>query len=413
MHTDLSSGVTNIDSITKYKQYIDLAKDYGMSAFGYSEHGCVFEHVHKKEYIEKNGMKYIHAQEFYITKTLDEKIRDNYHCVLIAKNFDGVCELNTLSSIGFCRDDNHFYYVPRISYDELKTTSNNIIISTACLGSILNNGDEELQDDFVKFLSNNSHRCFLEIQHHICEAQKEYNNKLYNIGKEYGIRLIAGTDTHALNEEHKLGREMLQKGKKIHFDSEDEFDLVFKSYEELVECYKIQNSLPLDICLEAIENTNVMANMIQEFSLDKSNKYPSLYDNPKEVFDKKIKDGISDKGIDKYPNYQEYLDRIEHEKKTYIHNDAIDFMLLEEDYKTEMRKRGILCGYSRGSCSGSLIAYLFGITSVDSIKFKMNFERFMNPERVSLADMLKMSLYIVIYRCKFGEPTSVGCTIYV
>lgn len=386
-HTDLSSGVTNIDSITKYYDYIDKVKQFNMKAFAISEHGSIFEWVHKKNMMDKNEIKYIHAQEFYITKTLDEKIRDNYHCILIAKNYNGVEELNTLSSIAFNRDDNHYYYVPRISYDELKSTSENIIISTACLGGILNSNDDELENDFINFLSKNKNRCFLEIQHHICEQQKEFNKKLYDISQKYNIKLITGTDTHALNEEHRDARVMLQKGKKIHFDSEDEFDLVFKTYDELVKCYEVQDSLPKDVYLNAIENTNLMADMIESFELNYDVKYPKLYENSEAVFDEKIKKGFIEKGIDKLPNKNEYLERIEYEKNVYNHNKAIDFMLLEEDYKTEMRKKNIYCGYSRGSVSGSLIAYLLGITYIDSLKFNMNFERFMNSERVSLADI--------------------------
>ncbi len=105
------------------------------------------------------------------------------------------------------------------------------------------------------------------------------------------------------------------------------------------------------------------------------------------VFKQKILEGIKQRGVDKYPNFQEYKDKIAYELSTYKHNDAIDFMLLEEDYKRELRKQGVHYGYSRGSVSGSIIAYLLGITDVDSIKYNLNFERFMNKERVSLADV--------------------------
>ena len=109
LHSDMSNGVTNIDSVTKYQSYIERSKECGMSALGFSEHGSVFAWDLKKEDIEKAGMKYIHAEEFYLTETLDEKVRDNYHCVLIAKNIKGVKELNLLSTKSFNRSDNHFY----------------------------------------------------------------------------------------------------------------------------------------------------------------------------------------------------------------------------------------------------------------------------------------------------------------
>lgn len=418
LHSDLSNGTTNIDSVTKYNEYIDYASQIGMKALGFSEHGSILEWVHKKTKIESKGMKYIHAEEFYVTEQLyfepdvtelcesllgvdeqeaqeqiiefieDNKTqkRDNYHVVLIAKNYDGVVELNELSSRGFQRDG-HFYYNPRISFDELISTSDNIIVCTACVGGILASGTKEIQEKFLKFLIENKHRCYLEVQHHNDDMQIKYNQYLSMVSKKYGIPLIAGTDTHALNDRHLLGRKIMQKSKDVKFDLESNWDLTFKTYDELVKAYEKQGALSKDIYLEAIENTNVMADSIEEFSLDYSKKYPKLYNDSMGVFKQKILDGIKERGVNKYENFQEYKDKIVYELETYKHNDAIDFMLLEEDYKRELRKQGVHYGYSRGSVSGSIIAYLLGITDVDSIKYNLNFERFMNKERVSLADV--------------------------
>lgn len=387
LHSDLSNGVTNIDSITKYDQYVKRASELGMKALAFSEHGSVFEWVKKKETIEKAGMKYIHAEEFYVTSTLEEKIRDNLHCVLIAKNYDGVLELNKLSSAAFNRKDNHFYYVPRISIDELINTSDNIIVTTACLGGILVNGNDEIRKIFIKFIKNNKHRCFLEIQHHIDKSQIDYNKYLYKLSTKYNIPLIAGTDTHALNEEHLEGRKILQKSKNINFPDEEGWDLSFKSYEDLVNAYKAQNSLPMDVVLTAIENTNVMANMIETFELDRSYKYPHLWEDSEKVFMDKIKRGIKRRGVDKYSNRKEYANRIRYELEAYRHNGAIDFMLLMEDIISWCISQDILVGYGRGSVNGSVIAWILGITEMDPIKHKLNFERFMNIERVSLSDI--------------------------
>lgn len=387
LHSDLSSGITNIDSVTKYSQYIDYAKSLGMKALAFSEHGSVFSWVKKKDAIEAAGMKYIHAEEFYITKTIKEKIRDNWHCLLIALNYDGVKELNMLSSKSFNREDGHFYYVPRITFDELLSTSNNIIISTACLGGILVHADDDIRKRFIRFLAENNERCYLEIQHHNVEDQIKYNRYLYKLSQKYNIPLIAMTDTHALNEEHLLGRSILQKAKNIHFDNEDGWDLTFKNYNELIEAYEKQASLPMDVIREAIENTNRLANRIEEFTLDKSYKYPHLWEDSEKLFIKKIKEGIKRRGVDKYPNREEYADRIKYEMKAYKHNGAIDFMLLMEDIVSWCRDNDIGIGYGRGSVNGSIIAWLLGITEMDSIKHKLNFDRFMNIERVSLSDI--------------------------
>ena len=389
LHSDFSNGVTNVDSITKYDEYISRAKECGMKAMAFTEHGSFFGWVNKKRHIESAGMKYIHGAEFYITETINEKIRDNYHCCLYAKNYDAVLELNKLSSISFNRDDNHFYYAPRITIDELLATSDNVLVSTACLGGILHNGTDTIKDKFITFLANNKHRCFLEIQHHndIDGEQGRYNQYLYELSKKIGVPLIAGTDTHALNDEHLKGRKTLQKAKNVRFENEDSWDLTFKTYDELILEYQKQNVLPMNVVLDAIENTNRLADMVDEFELDETYKYPHLWEDSNAAFAEKIKEGIKRRGVDKYPNYQEYLDRIEHELEAYRHNGAIDFMLLMEDIIDWCISQDIRVGYGRGSVNGSVIAWLLGITEMDSIKHKLNFERFMNVERVSLSDI--------------------------
>ena len=389
LHSDLSNGVTNIDSVTKYKEYVEYAKSLGMTALAFAEHGNIFEWVHKKESIEAAGMKYIHAAEVYLTtdKDIDDKHRDNYHCVLIAKNYDGVKELNKLISHSFNRDDYHYYYVPRIGFDELYATSDNIIITTACLGGVLNKADNVLKTGFLKFLIKNKHRCYLEVQHHNCADQATYNKILYTIHQKTNIPLIAGTDTHCLNDTHVEGRSILQKGKGVFFADEESWDLTFKTYDELVDAYEKQGALPEKIYLQAIENTNVMADSIESFKLDYSKKYPKLYNDSEKALKEKIIRGIKSRGVDKYNNFNEYKNKIQYELETYKYNGAIDFLLLEEDYKSALKKQGVSYGYSRGSVSGSVIAYLLGITEVDSIRYGLNFERFMNKERVSLADV--------------------------
>lgn len=387
-HTMLSNGVTNIDSVTSYDEYIKQAKTWGMTAMAFSEHGSVFQWVKKKLCMEEFGIKFIAAEEFYLTSTLNEKIRDNYHCLLIAKNYAGVLELNKLSSKSFNRDDNSFYYVPRITIDDVKNTSDNIIVSTACLGGVLNKAPDDIRLDFLKWLTRHKDRCFLEIQPHLDQEQVRYNQLLYKLSQQTGLRLLMCTDTHALNAKHVEGRSILQKAKNIHFDGEDKFHLEMLSYNELVDLCKQQDALPMDVYLNSIEMTNIVADMIEPFELDYSYKYPHLWgDDSERMLRDKIAGGIKWRGVDKLPNYQEYLDRIEYEMKAYIHNGAIDFMLLMEDIITWCKTQGIFVGYGRGSCNGSIIAYLLGITEMDSIKHGLNFERFMNTERVSLSDI--------------------------
>lgn len=388
LHSDLSNGVTNIDSVTKYGEYIARAKECGMTALGFSEHGSVFEWWHKKSAIEVAGMKYIHAVECYLTTTLTEKIRDNYHCVLLAKNYDGFLELNRLVSQSFCRTDNHFYYVPRVTFDELFHTSDNILITTACVGGVLGKGEDAIQRQFIEFLTANKHRSFLEIGHHLDEKQVTYNQYLLELNRLTGIPLIAGTDTHVLNEAHEKGRNILQASKSILFDGEERWDLKFKTYEELVVAYRKQSALPEEVFLEAIDNTNRMADMVEPFTLDRGTKYPHIYDEPEETFKEKIVFAIEQHPYALQNHSREELDAVVAEEfEVYKATKSIDFMLLQTYLREWERENGIQCGYGRGSVSGSMIAYLLGITQMDSLRFGLNFFRFMNPSRVTNADI--------------------------
>ena len=394
-HSDMSNGVTNIDSVTKYQEYVARAKELGMGALAFSEHGSVFDWHGKKAEIEKAGMKYIHAEEFYITEKIDIdedgnpiKLRDNWHCLLIARNFDGVKEINRLASKSFNRKDGHYYYAPRIEFDDLINTSDNVIISTACLGGIFNRASEEIQKQFIDFMVKHKDRCFLEIQHHNVQDQKLYNQKLYRLSKQYGLQLVACTDTHSLNNEHSEGRKILQLSKNIRFDDEEGWDLTFKSYEELCNAYERQGALPHDIYLEAIANTNKIADMVEPFEIDTSTKYPHIYDDPHKTFKEKINNAYNNHRYLKtrYPSAQ-VIKQIREEYDVYKKVGAIDFMLLETYLREWERENDIQCGYGRGSVSGSLIAYALGITQMDSLKFNLNFFRFMNPGRVTNADI--------------------------
>ena len=396
LHSDYSSCITNIDSVTKIDMYVDKAKSLGMKAMAFSEHGSTLNWYTKKMLIENANMKYIHAIEAYITEKLvhideegnEKKIRDNYHCILIAKNYEGFKEINRLESSSFNRNDGHFYYTPRITFEELKNTSDNIIITSACLASILGKGNEDIQKEYLDFFVKNRHRCYLEIQHHNVDKQKEYNKKLYQIHLKYGIPLIAGTDTHSLNEELAEARVILQRAKHTYFDGEEGWDLTFKSYNDLVTAYKNQNSLPMDIVESAIENTNLMADSIEEFKIDTSPKYPDLFPNAYEELKK-----VSYEAIDKHPFALKNHSREELEKRIDMELDGFhktkmeSFVLFKKLINDWQHDNNIWAGPSRGSVSGSMIAYLLGITEMDSMKFDLNFFRFCNPYRVSNADV--------------------------
>ena len=391
MHTQLSL----LDSCSKYQEYVNKAAELGMKAFAFSEHGNIYEYYHKKQAVEAAGMKYIHAVEIYITEDLKEKVRDNYHCVLLSSGYDGFLELNKLISQSWNRgnvkivgNDDRYYYAPRFTLDDVMNTSDNIIICTACVAGILGRGSEKIKEKYIEFLTKNKHRCFLELQHHNTDSQKKLNKYLLNLHNKTGIPLICGTDTHALNEKHVKGRSILQKSKGIYFDDEEGWDLTFKSYDELIKAYKIQDVVPNEIVIEALENTNIMADMIEEFTLDTNTKYPHIYNNPIDIYKKKINEAYRNhKYLKNRYTKNQIKQVVQSELEVYIKTNSIDFMLLQLYLRDWERKNGIRCGYGRGSVSGSMIAYILGITDMDSLKFGLNFFRFMNPDRVTNADI--------------------------
>ena len=254
IHDDTSNCNGYADSCTNFKDYIKLAKKNDMKAIAFSNHGGIYDWVKKKQECDKAGIKYIHGVELYLCHKLEDNDRGG-HIGLYAKNYDGVLELNKLISISTSKgvkDDNsdrHMYYNPRISLEELINTSNNIIVTTACLASPLNrwtSAENENRDAFnklVSFLTDNKDRCFLEIQYHNYQSQIEYNRTLHYISIKTGVPLIAGTDTHSSNSYKAECRKILQKYKDSYYGEEDEFDLTWKTYDELVNAFESQNAV--------------------------------------------------------------------------------------------------------------------------------------------------------------------------
>lgn len=374
LHTELSL----LDSCTNFKLYVDKAVELNQKAICFTEHGNIYNWIEKKIYANKKGLKYLHGVEIYLTKTLDEKIRDNYHTILIAKNYSGVQEINKL--IDTSTQDDHFYYKPRITFDEFKNISNNVIKISACLASPLN----RLRDESLICYYD-----YLEIQPHInSDDQKDYNKWLYDMSIKYNKPLIVGTDTHSLNKYKSECRSILQKAKNIVFTNEDEFDLTYKSYDELVNMFIKQDSLPINIVLEAIENTNIMAESVVDFELDTSFKYPKLYDNEEEVLKKRINTMYKDKlkrGIIKKDH--RYKEMVNEEMRVFKKIGMIGFMLFMSELVCWCWENGIPVGYCRGSCGGSMIAYLTDIIDVNPLVWNTMFSRFANESRKELGDI--------------------------
>ena len=411
-------------------------------------------------YANSKGLKYLHGVEVYLTAALEPKQRDNYHTILIAKNFEGVKEINTLVDLSTQSD--HMYYKPRITFDEFFNISDNVIKISACLASPLSKYpnfigkqvDEKIAEleknketeanrlyielnseaarnqliEDITIIHNTSYEMYVEqcieksnnafdlqieeakselenakivydklmktydyyeIQPHVKSIdQIRYNKLLYEASKKYNKPLIAGTDTHSIDSYKAECRSILQKAKHIEFSNEDEFDLTYKSYDELVDMFKQQGSLPMNAVLEAIENTNRMADSVTDYELDTAFKYPILYDNEEEVFVERIYRMYHeklDKGIiQPDPRYEE---NIKEELRVFKKIGMVGFMLFMSELVCWCWDNGIPIGFCRGSVGGSTIAYLTDIIDVNPVVWNTVFSRFANEDRKEIGDI--------------------------
>ena len=378
----LHSTFSLLDSATNYKDYIDYASNLGQKAICITEHGNLYSWANKWAYARSKGLKYLIGGEFYLTETLTKKIRDNYHTILIAKNTDGLKELFELNRLSTQNEtfgnDCHVYYKNRLSFDEFLNISDNIIKISACVQSPLNKfykkiETQEQKDMYDKLLR---HYDYYEIQYHNFDEQIEYNKRLYELSKKYNKPLIAGTDTHSLNEYKAKCRTILQWGKTENAwgDSENECDLTYKTYEELVDCFKQQDSLPMDVVLEAIENTNRMADsVVDNYDIDtKTAKYPILYGEKDEsVLWERINNGYKEKvAIGEIEDNPQYLENAKEEMRVFKKTNMIGFMLSMSLIIKWAKDNGIAVGFARGSCftKDALVLTDSGYKTIDNVK---------------------------------------------
>jgi len=409
-----------LDSATKFQDYIDRAVQLGQTAIAFTEHGNIYQWVAKKMACDKAGIKYLHGVECYLTEQLYEypdanelwreaqsgrneqdakkvlaemmesgkkKVRDNYHTILIAKNYDGILEINNLVSLS--NRDDHFYYKPRITFEEFLGISDNVIKISACLASPLNKMSIR-HPMYEKLLK---HYDYLEVQAHNFGEQISYNCHLAEMSKKYGIPLIAGTDTHSIDAYKAECRSIMQLAKHIEFADEDSFDLTYKTYDELVEMFRIQGALPEQVFLEAIENTNRMADSVEPFELDISFKYPKLYGNAAEdkaVFEDTIRKNFQskiDEGAITPEQIQNFKDAIKEECRVFDKIDMSGFMLFMSELVTWCKSNGIPIGFNRGSCGGSRVAYVTNTTDLNPETWHTVFSRFCNEDRKEIGDI--------------------------
>lgn len=376
-----------LDSCTKYQDYVDLAVKNGSRALSISEHGKPLNWTEKWAACKKAGIRYIHSVEIYLTESLTEKVRDNYHTVLMARNMDGVRELNALISKSCDKD--HFYYTNRLSFDEFLGISDNIITTSACLASPLN----KLPETHPRYMELARKYDFLEVQAHNHPEQIEFNKRLARLARELGKPLIAGTDTHSSTPYKAECRAVLLSAKHKSYGDEDAFDLTYKTYDELVEMFRVQGALSEEDYMTAIENTNLLYDMTEDIELDTSIKYPILYgsreaDSQKfiETVERKFREKLEN-GI--IPREQEaaFRSAIDEEMRVFQKLQMDGFMLSMSELICWCKSHGMAIGTARGSVGGSRVAYVADIIDLNPEVWHTVFSRFCNEDRKEIGDI--------------------------
>ena len=394
VHLHVHSEYSLLDGMCRIKDLPKRAKELGMKAIALTDHGVMYGAVNFYKECIKEGIKPIIGCEVYVApNSRFDKVAgvdDNYsHLILLAKNSTGYQNLIKLVSYGFTEG---YYYKPRIDKELIEKYHEGLICLSACLAGEVNKcilkddmeGAERVASWYKNIFKDDY---YLELQNNGLPTQVMANQKLIMLSRKLGIPLVGTNDAHYLKKEDSYNHEILlciQTGKKITDEDRMRFqtnEFYIKSPEEMIDYF---SSVP-----EAIENTVKIAekcNFDFEFGVTKLPNYdvPSNFKTHEEYFRKLTADGI----IKRYgENYSKEIgDRAEYELSVISKMGYVDYYLIVWDYINYAKSIGIPVGPGRGSGAGSIVAYAIGITDIDPIKYGLLFERFLNPERVSMPD---------------------------
>ncbi len=394
VHLHVHSEYSLLDGMCRIKDLPKRAKELGMKAIALTDHGVMFGSAIFFQECQKEDIKAIIGCEVYVAPRSrlqkETGIDDKYsHLILLAKNKEGYQNLIKLVSVGFTEG---FYSKPRIDREILKEHSEGLICLSACLAGEVNQailqGDMEKAKEIAlwyKEIFKDDY--YLEIQNNGLREQVLANQKLIQLGRELDIPLVATNDAHYLKKEDSYNHEILlcmQTGKRMTDEDRMRFEtneFYIKTPEEMCEYF--------DFIPEAIENTVKIADKCEfefEFGVTKLPNYdvPEEFKTHEEYFRKLSYDGIKNRYGDN-PS-QEILDRAEYELSVISKMGYVDYFLIVWDFIHYAKTHGISVGPGRGSGAGSIIAYAIEITDIDPIKYNLLFERFLNPERVSMPD---------------------------
>ncbi len=394
-HLHVHTEYSLLDGSCKIKELVARAKELGMDSMAITDHGVMYGVIDFYRAAREAGIKPIIGCEVYVApgSRFDKEIGQGedkyYHLVLLAENDKGYHNLMKIVSKGFV---DGFYYKPRVDYEVLAAYHEGIIALSACLaGEVQRYLAKGFYEEGCKAARRYEEifgkgNFFLELQDHGIPTQKTVNQQLLRMHEELGMEMVATNDIHYINKEDQVPHDILlciQTGKKVADENRMRYEggqYYCKSPEEMAALFPYAPS--------AIENTYQIAqrcNVEIEFGKLKLPKY----DVPEGFTAWEYLQHLCNEGLkEKYTTVtKELKERLAYELGTIHQMGYVDYFLIVWDFVNYSKENGIMVGPGRGSAAGSIVSYCLGITDIDPIRYNLLFERFLNPERVSMPDI--------------------------
>ncbi len=396
-HLHVHSHYSLLDGLAKIDELLDRAKELGMDSLALTDHGALYGAVEFYTKAKEKGIKPIIGCEMYVapnglaSKNPTAEDRKRYHLILLVKNERGYKNLLKLVSISHLEG---FYYKPRIDKEVLKKYSEGLIGMSACIegeipAHIISGNYEKakkIAQEYEEIFGKGNF--YMELQHHPrYRNQQIANDGMIKISEETGIPFVASGDIHYIHPDDSDAQDILlciQTNRKVHEKDRltmTDFDLYMKSPEEMSAAFP---HLP-----EALENTQRVAESCV-FQLKLGQTQLPQYQVPADFTPENYLRHLTEEGLkkrfgDNIPG--EYLERMNFELSVIEKTGFASYFLIVQDFVNWAKDNKIVVGPGRGSAAGSFISYLIGITNIDPIKYNLLFERFLNPERISMPDI--------------------------
>ena len=395
-HLHLHSEYSLLDGACRIKHLVKRLKELNMESCAVTDHGVLYGAIEFYQECKANGIKPILGCEVYICPDMEDKqavTREYSHLVLLCENNKGYQNLMAMVSEGFLRG---FYYRPRIDYKLLEKHSEGLICLSACLSGdlpkLLLQGRRQEAKDYALYMQNlfGKGKFYIEIMDHGIPEEKQVLPELVQLSRETGVPLIATNDAHYLRRSDAAAQEVLmciQTGKTLADEARmrmETEELYVKSEEEMRQLFPAWS--------DAIDNTQRVAQMCNvSFDFDKIH-LPSFKPIPQGETPYSLLEKLCIQGLDKhYPGNSDTnsapYKRLMYELDTINSMGYVDYFLIVWDFIHYAKNHGIMVGPGRGSGAGSIVAYTLGITALDPLKYHLLFERFLNPERISMPDL--------------------------